>query len=130
VCEDNSGRERQLERQLLVTMGPPAVELKEKKKKKGAKQTAAAGGPAGGGATKRSADAAAGGSMRAGMPKKKVKTEKEAGRAGQQAAWEMGNDEVKGRIMIATRDLAVGDVILDEKALVVGSWHEHRSAAF
>ena len=112
-------------------MGPPAVELKEKKKR-GAKQAAAAGGPAGGGAAKRSADAAAGGSMRAGMPKKRVKTKKEAGSAaaavGQQA-WEMGKDEVKGRIMIATRDLAVGDVILDEEALVVGSWHEHRCSS-
>jgi hypothetical protein len=99
-------------------MGPPAVEVAKKAKKK--KPTAAGAATAGSGAEKRGAEAGAG----AGKPKR-PKTEPGAGApAGQ--AWAMGADEKKGRIMVATRDLAVGEVILEEKALVVGSWHEHR----
>jgi hypothetical protein len=38
----------------------------------------------------------------------------------------IGFDDSKGRILIATRDLKVGDILFHEKPLVAGSWHTHR----
>jgi hypothetical protein len=90
------------------SMSPPVLEVKKKKKGRGE-------GAGVGEANKRGTEGEAAGAGGAKRPKKD---------AGQ--AWEMGTDPVKGRIMVATRDLDVGEVILVEKPLVAASWHEHR----
>jgi len=54
----------------------------------------------------------------------KIKTASPGAASGR--AWTMGSDPLKGRIMVATRDLEVGEVILNEQPLVAASWHEHR----
>jgi hypothetical protein len=86
------------------------------------KQTApsSSGGSAGGSPQrgKQTAQSSSGGAAGA------SKTVTRVGREGQ--AWTMGSDKVKGRIVIATRDLEVGEVILDDTPLVVASWHAHR----
>ena len=107
-------------------MSPPVLEVKAKQKKKA---NAAAGGADGSAAArqkKRGAEGAAsggGGGGGAGGVGGAKRPKQDVG-GGQ--AWEMGTDAVKGRIMLATRDLEVGDVVLVEKPLVAASWHEHR----
>ena len=113
-------------------MSPPAFERaegrkKQKKQKKKTEKTekkqnrkeAAEGGVDGTG--KRCAAAAGGGERSAAGGAKRAKNAEAGG-----AAWALGHDKVKGRVMVATRALAVGEVILDEQPLVAASWHAHR----
>jgi hypothetical protein len=38
----------------------------------------------------------------------------------------IGRDRVKGRVLIATKNLDLGHILFNEDPLVAGSWHDHR----
>ena len=114
-------------------MSPPILEdVSKGKKKKVSKRSAeeSAGAPSqlgkrpktNAGETPRTPTGGAGAAGAAGAAGSSGKKKSVAG----DAAWTMGKDPVKGRVMVATRDLTVGEIILIEKPLVAASWHEHR----
>lgn len=105
-------------------MSPPVVEVKMKKKKKRRTEDVEAGGGAKKGKFQpvRASGTPTGSKTKTASPGGSGK--KKAAASGR--AWTMGSDPLKGRIMVATRDLEVGEVILNEQPLVAASWHEHR----
>jgi hypothetical protein len=61
-------------------------------------------------------------------PKKKIRLDEKEddGALCDHTAYRISHDEVKGRILIATRDIEIGEVILEEEPLVCASSFEHR----
>ncbi len=61
-------------------------------------------------------------------PKKKIKLDEKEddGALCDHTAYQISHDQIKGRILVATRDIEIGEVILEEEPLVCASSFEHR----
>eukprot|EP00960_Hanusia_phi_P069940 767196-Hanusia_phi.AAC.1 len=65
-------------------------------------------------------------SKASGRENKETKGTHVSQRTSDSRCWEVGLCPVKGRIMVAARDIEQGEVILEEEPLVAASWHSHR----